>query len=97
MPAIAQWSMVLTVNKTVEFSIVPWGLRAIGPIDVVPPMSLKAGLLQFGPLSLWERVRVRVIGRETLYLVCVSPLNPHPQPLSQRERGDRIGILQKSS
>jgi hypothetical protein len=40
------------------------------------------------PLSLWERVRVRVFRRKTSYLMCVIYPGPHPLPLSQRERGD---------
>ena len=47
---------------------------------------------QYGtrPLSLRERVRVRAIMRHQSFLRC-GPKCPHPQPLSQRERGVNLG------
>jgi len=51
-------------------------------------IELLTGLLQIGPLSLWERVRVRAIRREISCHAYASPPCPHPRPLSQRERGD---------
>ena len=42
-----------------------------------------------GPLSLWERARVRAGDEQDLRLASESESrSPHPQPLSQRERGD---------
>ncbi len=41
-----------------------------------------------GSLSLWERVRVRVVGRQDDKPSADAQPSPHPLPLSQRERGD---------
>jgi hypothetical protein len=41
-----------------------------------------------GPLSLWERVRVRAIETRAALLAIHAVNQPSPLPLSQRERGD---------
>jgi error-prone DNA polymerase len=58
--------------------------------------GLLAGVIARGPLSLWERARVRAVRQEESghleedgHWQC-DPLGPHPQPLSQRERGDTL-------
>jgi hypothetical protein len=43
-------------------------------------------LLNFSPLSHWERVRVRAFWQIIVCLIFMSLLCPHPQPLSQRAR-----------
>jgi hypothetical protein len=45
------------------------------------------GIAGSGPLSLWERVRVRAFGRQNVGDSLHHPRCPHPLPLSQRERG----------
>ena len=46
---------------------------------------------RIGPLSLWERVRVRAERRNR-----ASRRGPHPRPLSQRERGGRRKLRGKT-
>ena len=46
------------------------------------------GLREHCPLSLWERVRVRASARTAIHV-----RSPHPLPLSQRERGVTLKVL----
>ncbi len=46
------------------------------------------GVAGHSPLSLWERVRVRVIGENKAGKELCGPKGPHPLPLSQMERGE---------
>ena len=66
-----------------------------GPIVQRPMRIVDAddpGMVWHGPLSLWERVRVRaaLIWRfgDLEIWSCGALFGPHPRPLSQRERGE---------
>jgi hypothetical protein len=65
-------------------------------LSLIRYLVLLTDIIQICPLSLWERVRVRAVGRKMYYLDYLLSLCPHPLPLSQRERGD-FHNLQKSS
>ncbi len=61
---------------------------------VIPMFAIGVAALALGPLSLWERVRVRGFGSEGGGFVEDQngiASDPHPRPVSQRERGENLG------
>jgi hypothetical protein len=57
-------------------------------MNVVAAISNLTTCLEIGPLSLWERVRVRANDSITIHFPRFRHRCLHPLPLSQRERGD---------